>query len=126
VISTLINLVIVIGLYVFIGNSGVVSFGQIGFMAFGAYATGLLTVAPGQKRFLLPHLPHSVAHLHLAAAPALVLVVAGMVVIAFGGSGVVAGAIALALMGVGGVLGVAAAFFEIGASEDRDRRAGRS
>jgi ABC-type phosphate/phosphonate transport system permease subunit len=58
--------------------------------------------------------------------PALVLVVAGMVVIAFGGSGVVAGAIALALMGVGGVLGVAAAFFEIGASEDRDRRAGRS
>jgi branched-chain amino acid transport system permease protein len=78
VISTLINLVIVIGLYVFIGNSGVVSFGQIGFMAVGAYATGLLTVAPGQKHFLLPNLPHSVAQLHLAATPALVLVVAGV------------------------------------------------
>jgi hypothetical protein len=58
--------------------------------------------------------------------PAVVFVVAGMVVLAIGGDGVAADAVALALMGVGGVLGVAAAFFEIGASEDRDRRAGRS
>jgi hypothetical protein len=58
--------------------------------------------------------------------PALVLLVAGFVVVAVGGDAVSADAIALALMGIGGVLGVAAAFFEIGASEDRDRRAGRS
>jgi hypothetical protein len=58
--------------------------------------------------------------------PAVVLVLAGMVVLAVGGDAVAADAVALALMGVGGVLGVAAAFFEIGASEDRDRRAGRS
>jgi hypothetical protein len=59
-------------------------------------------------------------------APALALLLAGMVVLAIGGDAVAADAVALALMGVGGVLGVAAAFFEIGASEDRDRRAGRS
>ena len=58
--------------------------------------------------------------------PAIVLVLVGMVVLAIGGDGVAADAIAIALMGIGGVLGVAAAFFEIGASEDRDRRAGRS
>jgi hypothetical protein len=58
--------------------------------------------------------------------PAIVFVIAGMIVLAIGGDAVVADAIALALMGIGGVLGVAAAFFEIGASEDRDRRAGRS
>jgi hypothetical protein len=58
--------------------------------------------------------------------PAVAFVVAGMAVLAVGGDAVAADAIALALMGVGGVLGVAAAFFEIGASEDRDRRAGRS
>jgi hypothetical protein len=58
--------------------------------------------------------------------PAVVLVVAGLVVLAIGGDSVAADAIALALIGIGGVLGVAAAFFEIGASEDRDRRAGRS
>ena len=59
-------------------------------------------------------------------APAVVLLVAGLVVLAIGGDAVGADALALALIGIGGVLGVAAAFFEIGASEDRDRRAGRS
>jgi hypothetical protein len=59
-------------------------------------------------------------------APALVLIVAGFVVLAVAGTDTAGDAVAIALMGVGGVLGVAAAFFEIGASEDRDRRAGRS
>jgi len=59
-------------------------------------------------------------------APAIALIVAGLVVLAISGDATAGDAIALALMGVGGVLGVAAAFFEIGASEDRDRRAGRS
>jgi hypothetical protein len=58
--------------------------------------------------------------------PAIVLIVAGLVVLAVSGDAIVGDAVALALMGVGGVLGVAAAFFAIGASEDRDRRAGRS
>jgi hypothetical protein len=35
---------------------------------------------------------------------------------------VTATAVAIALIGVGGVLGVAAAFWEIGASEDRAQR----
>ena len=57
--------------------------------------------------------------------PALVLIVAGLVVGAVAG-GTAGGAIALALIGVGGVLAVAAAFYEIGASEDSDRRSGRA
>ena len=35
----LINLVAVVGLYVFIGNSGVLSFGNVAFMAIGAYVS---------------------------------------------------------------------------------------
>jgi hypothetical protein len=58
--------------------------------------------------------------------PAVLLVVAGFVVLAAGGGGVTTDAIAMALIGVGAVVAVAAVFFEIGASEDRDRRAGRS
>jgi hypothetical protein len=58
--------------------------------------------------------------------PALVLFVAGLVVLAVGGDGVAADAVALGLLGVAGVLAVAVVFFEVGASEDRDRRAGRS
>ena len=57
--------------------------------------------------------------------PGLALIVAGFIVAAVAG-GTAGNAIALALMGVGGVLAVAAAFFEIGASEDRDRRSGRA
>jgi hypothetical protein len=58
--------------------------------------------------------------------PAIVLFVAGLVVLAAGGGAVVTDAIAMALIGIGAVVAVALAFFEIGASEDRDRRAGRS
>ena len=58
--------------------------------------------------------------------PAAVFFVAGLVVLAVGGGDTTPDAIAMVLIGVGAVLGVAAAFFEIGASEDRDRRAGRS
>ena len=59
-------------------------------------------------------------------APSLALIVAGLVVLAIVGDDTAGDATAIALMSVGGVLGVAAAFFEIGASEDRARRRGRS
>jgi predicted outer membrane protein len=58
--------------------------------------------------------------------PALTLILLGLAALAIAGDDTAGDAIAIALMGVGGVLGVAAAFFEIGASEDRDRRRGRS
>ncbi|MEA2286759.1 MAG: hypothetical protein QOJ21_2802 [Solirubrobacteraceae bacterium] len=59
-------------------------------------------------------------------APGLALVVAGLVVLAASGDAVAGNAVALALIGVGAVLAVAAAFWEIGAGEDRDRRSGRA
>ena len=37
VVTTLVNVAIVVALYVFIGNSGVVSFGHISFVAVGAW-----------------------------------------------------------------------------------------
>jgi hypothetical protein len=59
-------------------------------------------------------------------APGIALIVAGLIVVAVSGEGIAGDAIALALVGVGGVLAVAAAFWEIGSSEDRDRRSGRA
>jgi predicted outer membrane protein len=58
--------------------------------------------------------------------PAFTLILLGLAALAIAGDDTAGDAVAIALMGVGGVLGVAAAFFEIGASEDRDRRRGRS
>ena len=42
----MIRMTIVVGLYVFIGNSGILSFGHIGFVCIGAYAAGWATADP--------------------------------------------------------------------------------
>ena len=62
VVVALINLILVVGLYVFVGNSGVFSFGSIGFAAIGAYTAGLLTIPSDQKEILQPDLPGFIAH----------------------------------------------------------------
>ena len=52
--SALVFAAIVVALYVFVGNSGVLSFGQIGFFIVGAYAAGELTVPTDAKQSVLP------------------------------------------------------------------------
>lgn len=47
---TLIYLVLVLGLQIFSGNSGVLSFGHVAFMAIGAYTSALLTIPPEVKK----------------------------------------------------------------------------
>ena len=44
VITFFINLVLVVGLQCFVGNSGVFSFGHVAFMAIGAYTVGILRI----------------------------------------------------------------------------------
>jgi len=56
-VNMLINLVLVVGLYLFVGNSGVLSFGHISFMAIGAYTSAIVSIPAPMKHFLLPHLP---------------------------------------------------------------------
>lgn len=53
----LIRMTVVVGMYLFIGNSGIVSFGHIGFMCIGAYAAAWATVDPGWKQIMLTGLP---------------------------------------------------------------------
>lgn len=57
VIFCLVNLVAVVGLYIFMGNSGVLNFSNVGFMAIGAYTSALLTMMPAMKATFLPDLP---------------------------------------------------------------------
>lgn len=52
-----IRLVVVVGLWVFIGNSGIISFGHIGFMGVGAYAAAWASAEPGFKQIMLSGLP---------------------------------------------------------------------
>jgi branched-chain amino acid transport system permease protein len=60
-ITMLLNVILVIGFYVFSGNSGLISFGHIGFAAMGAYVVALLTIPVIMKGVLLPNLPAAIA-----------------------------------------------------------------
>jgi branched-chain amino acid transport system permease protein len=55
-ISALVNVAIVVALYVFIGNSGVLSFGHVSFVAVGAWIVGVLSVPVSEKPAIMPHL----------------------------------------------------------------------
>jgi branched-chain amino acid transport system permease protein len=54
--DALVKVAIVAALYVFIGNSGVLSFGHISFVAIGAWTAGVLSVPAGEKPAIMPNL----------------------------------------------------------------------
>jgi branched-chain amino acid transport system permease protein len=85
-IDTLIKVAIVVGLYVFIGNSGVISFGQISFVAVGAWTAGVLTVPEGQKLQVMPGLAHFLLKTNVGnvASLALAAVIGGVFALAVG------------------------------------------
>ncbi|MDX6505581.1 MAG: branched-chain amino acid transport system permease protein [Gaiellaceae bacterium] len=53
VLNALVAVAIVVAIYVFVGNSGVLSFGQISFVAVGAFASGVMTVPLDSKKGVL-------------------------------------------------------------------------
>ncbi len=63
--GALIHLAVVAGTYIFVGNSGVLSFGHIGFLGIGAYTAAWLTIAPSMKASLMPGLPAAIIALEL-------------------------------------------------------------
>jgi branched-chain amino acid transport system permease protein len=73
VITTLINVVIVVALYVFIGNSGVLSFGHISFVAVGAWAAGILSMAADEKPAIMPNLTGFLRDTTVGNVPSLAL-----------------------------------------------------
>jgi len=93
----LIRMTVVVATYIFIGNSGVLSFGHIAFMCIGAYAAGWASCDPSWKQLMLTGLPEflqdnqypfMVSVTGAGALSALVALIFGVVVICM--SGVVA------------------------------------
>jgi branched-chain amino acid transport system permease protein len=73
----LVTAAIVIALYVFVGNSGVVSFGHVSFVAVGGFAAGLTTVPEALKLSLSPDLFPIIASAEVGNAVSL-LIAAGV------------------------------------------------
>ncbi len=55
-LNALVSVAIVVAIYVFVGGTGVLSFGQISFVALGAFAAGVMTVPLESKTGILPDL----------------------------------------------------------------------
>jgi branched-chain amino acid transport system ATP-binding protein/branched-chain amino acid transport system permease protein len=71
----LINLIAVLGLSLFSGNSGILSFGHVAFIGLGAYISGLLTLPLATKATALPNLPAFLANTEIGLLPALLITV---------------------------------------------------
>jgi branched-chain amino acid transport system permease protein len=105
--NALVMVAVVVALYVFIGNSGVISFGHVSFVAVGAYLAGLLTLDPQTKHFTMPDLFPVLLHAHMSTLPSLALAAAaGAVYALLVGlplmrlSGLPAGIATLAVLGI--------------------------
>jgi branched-chain amino acid transport system permease protein len=105
--NAIVNVSIVVALYVFVGNSGVLSFGQVSFVAVGAFSAGVLTIPLETKRGVLPDLfpllrDHTIGNawsLVLAAAlGGLYAFVVGVPLMRL--SGIAAGIATLAVLGI--------------------------
>jgi len=105
--DALVSVAIVVALYVFVGNSGVLSFGHISFVAVGAYLSGILTLGAEQKNLILPTMFGILRHTQTstavslaiaAAAGALFALVAGIPLMRL--SGLPAGIATFAVLGI--------------------------
>ena len=75
-INALVNVAIVVALYLFIGNSGVLSFGHISFVAVGAWTAGVLSVPVSEKPAIMPQLFHFLRTTTVGNVPSLALAAA--------------------------------------------------
>ncbi len=88
--TALVSLAAVLSLAIFVGNTGVLSFGHVAFMALGAYVSGLLTMPPAIKAQALPDLPPFLASAEVSPIVA-ALVGAALVAVVAAGTGVLIG-----------------------------------
>lgn len=72
-INALVAVSVVVAIYVFVGNSGVVSFGHISFVAVGAWAAGVLSVPVSEKPATMPNLFGFLQDAHTGNLPSLLV-----------------------------------------------------
>ncbi len=79
----LIDAVIVLGIQVYVGNTGVLSFGHIGFGAIAGYTFAVLAIAPEEKIKRIPDAPLGLAEVELSSTVSLLAAVVVTCLVAF-------------------------------------------
>ncbi|MXW97437.1 MAG: ATP-binding cassette domain-containing protein [Acidimicrobiaceae bacterium] len=80
--SLLINVTVVVGMQIFIGNTGILSFGHVGFGAVAGYAFVLFAIDTDRKARLVPDAPFGLVDLTVHPAAAIAVAVALTVAVA--------------------------------------------
>ena len=102
-IESLLLVTAVVGFYVFVGNSGILSFGHVCFMSIGAYVGGLLAINPIDRQTILFELPSWLANIE--SPPPYVACLAGGLVAA-----AVAAFVSIAIMRLNGIAAALTSF----------------
>jgi ABC-type branched-subunit amino acid transport system permease subunit len=72
-VTALIQVSTVVAIYVFVGNSGVLSFGHISFFAVGVWAAGVLSIPEQEKPATMPYLFDFLSSTTVGNVPSLVI-----------------------------------------------------
>jgi branched-chain amino acid transport system permease protein len=97
-----VNLILVLGLQLFMGNSGILNWTYVGFVGIGAFAASIFSTSPSLKHMGVPNMYPALQAIQMPVLPALLL--AGIVAAA------VAAAIAWPLMRLSDAVGVITLF----------------
>lgn len=79
----LVNLIVVVGLQVFMGNSDITHFGHIGFMGISAYVVAILAAPIAIKRTALATAPFGLSTIQLSPVLAMIIAVLFALLVAF-------------------------------------------
>ncbi len=83
-----IDAIIVIGIQIYVGNTGVLSFGHIGFGAIAGYVFAILAITPAEKARRIPNAPFGLDDVHVNPWIAvLIAIVVAVIVAVFVGIG---------------------------------------
>ena len=90
VTQMMINAIVVIGVQVFVGNTGILSFGHVGLAGLAAYTFALFAISPDRKMTIIPDAPFGLVGVDASpTVAALVAVTVAVVVAAILGIGLV-------------------------------------
>lgn len=81
--TMLINAIIVIGIQIYIGNTGILSFGHIGFGAIAGYAFAVYAISPDEKLKRIPNAPFGLTETQVSPIFAIMIAVGVALIFAF-------------------------------------------
>jgi len=65
VTALFVSMIVVLGMQVFMGNSGILAWVHVGFMGVGAYVSALCSMTPAMKKIAIPQVYPFLLHLHM-------------------------------------------------------------